>query len=673
MKVCVVNKIDGLHHHNLVPQLAAAQELGEFDEIVPVSARDGEGVDVLRDLLVARMPEGPPLFPSDEDTDEPLEITLAELVREQALRVTRQEVPHSIAVVVDEIEREGDLTKIHASLVVERDSQKGILIGHGGETLKAIGTAARMQMEPLAGHASVPGPPREGPEGMAARPARARPARPVALGYVTITVPVMDEWILQWNGYVPGSRPADSPLNVSPPSIDTSTCVPSIVNVCVTESLFSIVIEEADAAAKQSGENARSWIVTTNGSSPVRSVGVVRRASGRGRGTRATGGTRRPAVVVSAAAARRAGERGQGDHRHEGLAHDPASVRSAWVSSVAMSIAGSRSAPVGGSATMDPMSQAAQIQPSDRRPVLSGGAEAQRLIARTVAVDAVGLEERAASLAKRSIKKSSKLWALDLAIRCMDLTTLEGTDTVGKIVALCSKAIRPDPVDPSIPSVAAVCLYPQLVPVAAEQLKGTGVHVASVAGAFPAGLGPLDSRLREIAEVVELGADEVDIVLNRSLFLGGRYAQAYDELVAAREAAGAAHLKVILETGELGSYDRVRQASMLAMAAGADFIKTSTGKIGTGATLPSALCMMEAARDFHRQTGVEVGIKVAGGVRASKQSIQYLTILFETLGANWMTPDRFRIGASTLLNDVLMQIDKERTGRYQGRDYFTVD
>ena len=322
---------------------------------------------------------------------------------------------------------------------------------------------------------------------------------------------------------------------------------------------------------------------------------------------------------------------------------------------------------------MDPMSQAAQIQPSDRRPVLSGGAEAQRLIARTVAVDAVGLEERAASLAKRSIKKSSKLWALDLAVRCMDLTTLEGTDTVGKIVALCSKAIRPDPVDPSIPSVAAVCLYPQLVPVAAEQLKGTGVHVASVAGAFPAGLGPLDSRLREIAEVVDLGADEVDIVLNRSLFLGGRYAQAYDELVAALKAAGPAHLKVILETGELGSYDRVRQASMLAMAAGADFIKTSTGKIGTGATLPSALCMMEAARDFHRQTGVEVGIKVAGGVRVSKQSIQYLTILFETLGANWMTPDRFRIGASTLLNDVLMQIDKERTGRYQGRDYFTVD
>jgi deoxyribose-phosphate aldolase len=172
---------------------------------------------------------------------------------------------------------------------------------------------------------------------------------------------------------------------------------------------------------------------------------------------------------------------------------------------------------------------------------------------------------------------------------------------------------------------------------------------------------------------VELGADEVDIVLNRSLFLGGRYAQAFEELVAAREAAGQAHLKVILETGELGSYDRVRQASMLAMAAGADFIKTSTGKIGTNATLPVALCMLEAARDFHRQTGVGVGVKVAGGVRTSKQAIQYLILVHETLGDAWLTPDRFRIGASSLLNDVLMQLDKERTGRYQGSDYFTID
>ena len=292
---------------------------------------------------------------------------------------------------------------------------------------------------------------------------------------------------------------------------------------------------------------------------------------------------------------------------------------------------------------------------------------------RTTAVDAVGLEERAASLAKRSIKRDAKLWALDLAIRSMDLTTLEGSDTVGKIVAICAKAVRPDPLDPAIPPVAAVCLYPQLVPVALEQLDGTGVNVASVAGGFPSGLGPLDARLQEIRDVAETGAHEIDIVLNRSLFLGGSYPQAFEELVAAREAAGAAHLKVILETGELGSYDRVRQASMLAMAAGADFIKTSTGKIAVNATLPVALCMMEAARDFHRDTGRAVGIKVAGGVRTAKQAIQNLVLLHETLGSTWMTPDRFRIGASSLLNDVLMQIEKERTGRYAGPDYFTID
>jgi len=299
--------------------------------------------------------------------------------------------------------------------------------------------------------------------------------------------------------------------------------------------------------------------------------------------------------------------------------------------------------------------------------------EAPRLVARTPAVDAVGLEGRAAALATRSIKRASKLWALDLAIRCMDLTTLEGTDTVGKIVAMSAKAVRPDPTDPAIPSVAAVCVYPWVVPAALQATAGSSVKVASVAGGFPAGLGPLDARLQEIRDVVAMGAHEVDIVLNRSLFLGGRYAQAFEELVAAREAAGAAHLKVILEAGELGSYDRVRQASMLAMAAGADFIKTSTGKIGVNATLPNALCMMEAARDFHADTGREVGIKIAGGVRRSKQAIQYLVLVYETLGERWMTPDRFRIGASSLLNDVLMQIAKERTGRYQGSDYFTVD
>jgi deoxyribose-phosphate aldolase len=319
------------------------------------------------------------------------------------------------------------------------------------------------------------------------------------------------------------------------------------------------------------------------------------------------------------------------------------------------------------------MARAAEIEPRRDLPERFTSGEAVRMVARAVAVDAVGLEERADSLAKRSIKRDAKLWALELAIRCTDLTTLEGSDTPGKIVAMCAKAVRPEPGDPSIPSVAAVCLYPQLVPVAARQLEGTGVKVASVAGGFPAGLGPLDARLREIAEVVEQGADEVDIVLNRSLFLGGRYAEAFDELVASREAAGDAHLKTILEVGELGTYDRIRQASVLAMAAGTDFIKTSTGKIGTSATLPSALCMMEAARDFHRDTGRAVGIKVAGGIRASKQAIQYLVLLHETLGPDWMVPDRFRIGASTLLNDVLMQIRKEETGRYSGPDYFTID
>jgi deoxyribose-phosphate aldolase len=317
------------------------------------------------------------------------------------------------------------------------------------------------------------------------------------------------------------------------------------------------------------------------------------------------------------------------------------------------------------------MSQPAHLQPAGGP--LARPADAPRLLARVPPVDAVGLEQRAAALATRSIKRTSKLRALDLAIRCIDLTTLEGADTPGKIVAVCAKPVRPDPTDPSTPPVAAVCLYPQLVPVALERLRGTGVRVASVAGGFPAGLSPLDARLREIHDVAEMGADEIDIVLNRSLFLSGRTAQAFEELVAARDAAGAARLKVILETGELGSYDRVRQASVLAMAAGADFIKTSTGKIGVNATLPAALCMMEAARDFHAETGRRVGIKVAGGVRASKAAIQYLVLLQETLGAAWMSPELFRIGASGLLNDIVMQLHTQRSGRYDGPDYVSVD
>ncbi len=308
----------------------------------------------------------------------------------------------------------------------------------------------------------------------------------------------------------------------------------------------------------------------------------------------------------------------------------------------------------------------------ERSPAASA-ASITALLGRVAAVDAVGLEERAASLAKRSIKRESKLWALDLAIRCVDLTTLEGSDTPGKIVAMCAKAVRPDPTDASIPSVAAVCIYPALVPVAAGQLKGTGVHVASVAGSFPSGLGPLAERLDEIRAAVDMGADEVDIVLNRSAFLAGQYRQAFEEIAASKEACGDAHLKTILEIGELGSYDQIRRASVLAMAAGTNFIKTSTGKIGVGATLPGALCMMEAARDFLHQTGRRVGVKVAGGVRQAKQAIQYLVLLYETLGDDWMTPDLFRIGASTLLNDLLMQIHKEQTGAYQGPDYFTID
>jgi deoxyribose-phosphate aldolase len=298
---------------------------------------------------------------------------------------------------------------------------------------------------------------------------------------------------------------------------------------------------------------------------------------------------------------------------------------------------------------------------------------AEAAMVRVTPVDAVGLEERAASLATRSIKRGSKLYALDLAIRCADLTTLEGADTPGKAIAVCSKAVRPDPTDPTIPSVAAVVVYPSLVPVAADRLKGSGVKVASVAGGFPSGLSPLEERVDEIRTAVQWGADEIDIVLNRSAFLAGRYHQAYEEVARSKEACGSAHLKVILETGELGSYDQIRKASMLAMAAGADMIKTSTGKIGVSSTYPSALCMMEAARDFHRQTGRAVGIKVAGGIRKAKEAWTYLVILHETLGPEWLTPHRFRIGASTLLNDLLMQVRKEREGRYQGPDYFTLD
>jgi deoxyribose-phosphate aldolase len=288
-------------------------------------------------------------------------------------------------------------------------------------------------------------------------------------------------------------------------------------------------------------------------------------------------------------------------------------------------------------------------------------------------VDQVAVEARAGELAKRSIKREAKLFALELAIRCMDLTTLEGADTPGKVAALCSKAVRPDPTDRHIPSVAAVCVYPNLVPTALERLRGTGVKVASVATAFPSGQAPLETKLDEVRWVVGQGADEVDMVIDRGAFLSGRYAKVYDEIVRVKEACGEAHLKVILETGELGTYDNVRRASLLAMAAGADFIKTSTGKLPSAATLPVALVMLEAIRDVHEETGRVVGFKPAGGIRNAKQSIQHLVLVHETLGTDWLTPDLYRQGASSLLNDVLMQIRKERTGVYRSPDEFTLD
>jgi deoxyribose-phosphate aldolase len=292
---------------------------------------------------------------------------------------------------------------------------------------------------------------------------------------------------------------------------------------------------------------------------------------------------------------------------------------------------------------------------------------------RSVAVDQVAVEGRAAELGKRSIKKEAKLWALELAIRCCDLTTLEGQDTPGKVAALCSKAIRPDPSDPSVPSVAAVCLYPSFVAVAKARLAGSGVRVASVATAFPSGQTLLDVKLREVEDVVALGADEVDMVIDRGAFLSGRYAEVYDEIVRVKEACGEAHLKVILEVAELGTYDNVRRASLLAMAAGADFIKTSTGKLPGAATLPVHLVMLEAIRDVFDETGRRIGMKPAGGIRTSKNAIQYLVQVNETLGPDWLTPDLYRLGASSLLNDMLMQIRKEKTGAYQSRDYFTND
>ena len=288
-------------------------------------------------------------------------------------------------------------------------------------------------------------------------------------------------------------------------------------------------------------------------------------------------------------------------------------------------------------------------------------------------VDQVGAEQRAAGLGTRSIKTSAKAFAIDLAISMVDLTTLEGQDTPGKVRALSAKAMHPDPADPTCPSVAAVCVYPDMVATAKQALGSSGVHVASVATAFPSGRAAMDVKLADTRDAVAAGADEVDMVIDRGAFLAGRHLQVFEEIAAVREASGPARLKVILETGELQTYDNVRRASWLAMMAGAHFIKTSTGKVQPAATPPVTLVMLEAVRDYREQTGQMVGVKPAGGIRTSKDAIKYLVMVNEVAGPDWLDRDWFRFGASTLLNDLLMQRTRLTTGRYSGPDYFTLD
>jgi deoxyribose-phosphate aldolase len=304
---------------------------------------------------------------------------------------------------------------------------------------------------------------------------------------------------------------------------------------------------------------------------------------------------------------------------------------------------------------------------------LASAAVLRRVLHGLPGVDQVGATERAAALATRSVKREAKLWALEMAVRMVDLTTLEGADTPGKVRGLCAKARRPDPDDPGVPPVAAVCVYPDLVGVARRELAGSQVAVASVATAFPSGRASAAVKLADVADAVSAGADEVDMVIDRGAFLAGRYAEVYEEVRAVREACGRARLKVILEAGELATLDNVARASWLAMLAGADFIKTSTGKVAPAATPPVALVMLAAARDFAAATGRRVGVKVAGGVRTAKEAIRYLVLVRETAGPGWLTPQYFRIGASSLLNDLLMQRRKQLTGAYAGPDYFTAD
>ncbi len=310
---------------------------------------------------------------------------------------------------------------------------------------------------------------------------------------------------------------------------------------------------------------------------------------------------------------------------------------------------------------------------SDVAEITRNDASLRRFLHGLPGVDQVGAEARAAGLGTRSIKTTAKAYALDLAIRMVDLTTLEGADTPGKVRALASKAMRPDPADPSCPAAAAVCVYPDMVGIAKETLGDSGVNVAAVATAFPSGRAAMDIKLADTSDAVEAGADEIDMVIDRGAFLSGRYLQVFEEIAQVREACGSAHLKVIFETGELQTYDNVRRISWLAMMAGAHFIKTSTGKVQPAATLPVTLIMLEAVRDWRDATGQMIGVKPAGGIRTAKDAIKYLVMVNEIVGADWLDPDWFRFGASTLLNDLLMQRTKMTTGRYSGPDYFTLD
>ena len=331
----------------------------------------------------------------------------------------------------------------------------------------------------------------------------------------------------------------------------------------------------------------------------------------------------------------------------------------------------------------------AAYQPDQRAIALIGGeatdANLRRYLHGIPGIDAVGLEARAADLGTRSIKTSSKRWAIDTIIGLIDLTTLEGSDTPGKVRSLVAKALIPDPLDPGCPRVAAVCVYGDMVGTAVTALGAAhaagaseGVNVAAVATAFPSGRASLAVKLADVRDAVTAGADEIDMVIDRGAFLAGRFGQVYDEIVAVKEACrrpdgSLAHLKVILETGELNTYDNVRRASWLAILAGGDFIKTSTGKVAPAATLPVTLSMLEVVRDWHHLTGVRIGVKPAGGIRTSKDAIKYLVTVAETVGEEWLIPHLFRFGASSLLNDVLLQRQKMTTGHYSGPDYVTID